>query len=131
MKKIIHFTISLIVASVVSGCDIIPSSKNKILGSWKGNFVEKGIPFSDSTAFYKNGTWTQKANFKYLFIPMRVTSSGTWNIKDEILTIKCNESSLGDLIPVGTSMSSKIISIDEESLTSEYEGKIMRYEKIQ
>ena len=131
MIKIIYFTISLIVASVLSGCDIMPSSKSKILGSWKGNFIEKGTPFSDSITFYKNGTWTGKTGVTYLFIPIKVASSGKWNIKDEILTIKCNESSLGDLIPVGTSASSKIISIDQESLTLEDEGKIRRYEKVQ
>lgn len=130
-RQITNFALHAIAIMLIGGCDLLPNSKSLILGTWKGTIVEEDFTGTVSTRFTEDKRWSQSMNVKLGgFIPMDATASGEWDIENEILIMKVFESSFEDLLPEGYIMSSKILSISQERITLDEDGKIRTYDKV-
>jgi uncharacterized caspase-like protein len=95
-----------------------------LIGTWQFHSVTpEGAVLNGRTSYFPNGTAKSVGTVQFQGQQAPIVLSGTWELKKGFVYSKVKSSNVPQMIPVGFSSASKIISIDEDQLTYVSDGQ--------
>lgn len=96
-----------------------------IIGTWKEHEVSaEGAIMDVNTSYSPNRRFSSIGSFSFQDTSLPIVVSGSWNIEDDYLHVTVESSNVPAIVPIGFSVSEKIISITDRELKFISDGEI-------
>jgi hypothetical protein len=85
-----------------------------LLGSWRQDIKQGPVSGVGITTYLEGGKATSVASFEAGGQKIEVSAKATWTVEKDKLTIEITESSMPEMMPVGTKMVETILSLTDK-----------------
>jgi hypothetical protein len=101
-----------------------------LLGSWRNEMTEGPVTGHADTTYEEGGKVTSTANFKAGDKELKVTAKAKWTLEKNKLTTEILESTMPEMMPVGTKFEQIIVSLSDKEFTYTQDGKKVTEKRV-
>jgi len=101
-----------------------------LIGSWRHDMTEGPVTGHAITTYLEGGKATSTANFKAGDKELKVTATAKWTVEKDKLTTEITESSMPEMMPVGTKIEQVIVSLSDKEFTYTQDGKKLTEKRV-
>ena len=101
-----------------------------LLGAWRQEYSEGAAKGHAITTYLEGGKATSVAHFEAGDKVLDVTAKAKWALEGDKLTIEITESSLPEMMPVGTKVEQTILSLSDKEFRYEQRGKEITEKRV-
>lgn len=101
-----------------------------LLGTWRNEIREESYKGHTLTTYLENGTATSFAHLEAGDKGLDITAKAKWTLEGSKLTVEVTESSLPEMMPVGTKIEQTIVSLSEKEFRYKQSGKEVTEKRV-
>jgi hypothetical protein len=101
-----------------------------LLGSWRNEMNEGPATGHALTTYLEDGKATSSAHFKAGDKELKITAKAKWTLVKNKLTTEITESSMPEMMPVGTKIEQTIVSLSDKEFRYLQEGKEITEKRV-
>lgn len=101
-----------------------------LLGAWRQDYSEGEAKGHAITTYLEGGKATSVAHFEAGDKVLDVTAKAKWALEGNKLTIEITESSMPEMMPVGTKVEQTVLSLSDKEFRYEQRGKEITEKRV-